>query len=103
MGLAVNTWRAPAGCPACTQTGYRGRLLIAEYLNPRLDAIGRAILDRCDATALQSIAADSGMATLLDRARTAIEAGQTSPAEIRRVFGADSRSESPPGGSAISP
>jgi type II secretory ATPase GspE/PulE/Tfp pilus assembly ATPase PilB-like protein len=95
LGLAVGTWRAPAGCPACGQTGYRGRMLIAEYLNPRLDAIGRAILDRCDAAALQSIAADAGMVTLLDRARAAIEAGQTSAAEIRRVFGADSRSESP--------
>jgi type II secretory ATPase GspE/PulE/Tfp pilus assembly ATPase PilB-like protein len=93
LGLAVTRWCIPAGCPDCGQTGYRGRLLIAEYLNPRTESIGRTILARSDADALQSVAAAAGMVTLHDRARMAVEAGQSSPAEIRRVFGAGSNQE----------
>jgi general secretion pathway protein E len=98
MGLAVDTWRVPAGCPECGQTGYRGRLLIAEHLNSRCEHVGRAILDRSDVETLQSVASAAGMVTLLDRARATIKAGRTSPAEIRRVFGASSRSEHLPDG-----
>lgn len=90
LELPVQVWRTPVGCSSCGQTGYRGRLLIAEHLNPRSDAIGRAILARSDADALQSIAASAGMVMLRVRAIAAIEAGQTSPAEIRRVFGGGS-------------
>lgn len=93
LGLEVAAWRIPSGCRECGQTGYRGRLLIAEYLCPRSEPVGRAILAKSDAGSLEAIAAAAGMVTQQKRALAAVAAGRTSPAEIRRVFGADLRSE----------
>ena len=87
LGLDVSRCRAPRGCERCGQTGYSGRLLLAESLNPRLPEVGRAILGRSDTDALQQVAVAAGMRTILQRAMEAVEAGRTSSAEVRRVLG----------------
>lgn len=79
--------RQPAGCPECRTTGYRGRLLLTEFLRPSTDELGRAILSRDDAATIEALAVKAGMVTRWQRALLAIESGQTSPAEVRRVFG----------------
>ena len=87
LGLPVLRACLPQGCPACAGTGYHGRLVLAEMLTPSHSELGRAILSRDDAAQLELLAIQAGMVTRWQRACTAIESGQTSPAEVRRVLG----------------
>ena len=87
LGLDVARLRLPAGCPACGGTGYRGRLVLAEMLTPQRNELGQAILSRSDSSTLERLAVKAGMVTRWQRACQAIEAGLTSPAEVRRVLG----------------
>ena len=87
LGLPLKTARIAAGCPICSQTGYRGRLVLAEVLPPLEGDLGRAVLARTDAVELHRLALAAGMTTIFQRACQAAEAGQTDPAEIRRVLG----------------
>ena len=87
LGLPVARAHIPRGCDACRQTGYRGRLAIAEILPPDSESIGRAILERADVRRLEAIAAEAGMVHRWERACRAVEAGLTSPAEVRRSLG----------------
>jgi len=86
LGLDATSVKVPVGCPKCAGTGYRGRMVIAEMLAPR-GAVGRAVLRRRDAAAIERCAVREGMVGLRQRAIQAVEAGQTSPAEVRRVLG----------------
>jgi type II secretory ATPase GspE/PulE/Tfp pilus assembly ATPase PilB-like protein len=87
LGLAVAHARTAAGCAKCAGTGYRGRLVLAELLVPDDGEFGQAVLARNDAACLEQLAVAAGMTTRWQRAAQAVEAGQTSPAEIRRVLG----------------
>jgi type II secretory ATPase GspE/PulE/Tfp pilus assembly ATPase PilB-like protein len=87
LGLEVRQASRPTGCERCGGTGYRGRMIVAELLQPDLSGLGRSILSRGDATEIETLAMQAGMKTLLQRALLAVEAGQTSPAEVRRVLG----------------
>lgn len=86
-GLPVSARRVAVGCPECHQTGYRGRAVLAELFLSQPTELGRAILSRSDAPQLEQLAIRSGMVTLWQRACAAVEAGVTTPEEIRRVFG----------------
>lgn len=87
LGLPVPSARVPVGCEQCDQTGYSGRAVLAELLTVEKNDLGRAILSRSDAAALEELAVASGMISRWNRAVTALECGVTSPAEIRRVLG----------------
>jgi len=87
LGLAVDVVRFPAGCPECAGTGYRGRFVLTEMLLPQKSELGRAILSRSDAHELERLAVEGGMVPQQERARQAVAAGWTSPAEVRRVLG----------------
>ena len=87
LGLAVTCARQAQGCPACAQTGYAGRLALAELLLVDQSRLGQAILSRSDAATIEQLAREAGMIDRWQRARTAVEAGLTSPAEVRRVLG----------------
>jgi general secretion pathway protein E len=87
LGLPVSCCRVPGGCPECRGVGYRGRLVLAEMLTSQPTELGRAILSRDDAAHLEQLAIEAGMIPRWRRALTAVESGETSPAEIRRVFG----------------
>ncbi len=87
LGLPLTHARLPRGCDECRHTGYSGRIPMAEMLPADSEAIGRAILDRADVHRLESIASESGMIHRWRRAILAVEAGLTSPAEIRRSLG----------------
>jgi type II secretory ATPase GspE/PulE/Tfp pilus assembly ATPase PilB-like protein len=97
LGLDVTRPRLPLGCPACGGTGYRGRLVLAEMLTPQRNDLGQAILSRSDSSTLQRLAVKAGMVTRWQRACQAIDAGLTSPAEVRRVLGFSDTSPSPSG------
>jgi type II secretory ATPase GspE/PulE/Tfp pilus assembly ATPase PilB-like protein len=91
LGMAVTRSLVPAGCDLCGGTGYRGRIVLAEMLLPEADAIGAAILARSEVAQLDRIARSSGMVSRWRRATQAVEEGQTSAAEVRRVLGVSER------------
>lgn len=91
LGLPVERARLPVGCPVCGGTGYQGRLLLVEMLTPGRGELGRAILSRLDAAALEALALQSGMTTRWQRACAAVAAGSTSAVEVRRVLGFSER------------
>src|SRR5262245_16130181 len=87
LGLRVKQARAARGCEACRGTGYFGRLALADLLPPLAGELGQAVLQRRDVAELARLASAAGMTTAFERALTAVEAGQTDPAEVRRVLG----------------
>jgi type II secretory ATPase GspE/PulE/Tfp pilus assembly ATPase PilB-like protein len=87
LGLPVESAFRPRGCEACNGVGYRGRMVLAEILMVERTDLGRAILSREDASVLERLAVESGMVTRWRRAYAAVEKGETSPAEVRRVLG----------------
>lgn len=87
LGLKVTQAWTPTGCAECGGTGYRGRAILGEILVPGRASVARAILDRTDIAQVEEAAVAAGMITRWDRAREAVEAGTTSPAEVRRVLG----------------
>ncbi|MEK6233879.1 MAG: GspE/PulE family protein, partial [Planctomycetales bacterium] len=87
LGLPVENALRPVGCEKCGGSGYRGRLVLAEILDPRSNQLGRAILSRADADRLEEVAESGGMITRWTRGCEAVNTGLTSPREIRRVLG----------------
>lgn len=87
LGLNVRSAKRAVGCEHCGGTGYRGRMIVSELLQPDLSGMGRAILSRGDAAEIEALAVQAGMKTLLHRASRAVEAGETSAVEVRRVLG----------------
>jgi type II secretory ATPase GspE/PulE/Tfp pilus assembly ATPase PilB-like protein len=75
------------GCSRCGGTGYLGRIALAECLDPGFPQVARALLSRSDSQTLSAAAAQSGMAGLKVLAERAIQAGETTPEELLRVFG----------------
>jgi len=73
-----------AGCPACTQTGYRGRTGIHELLLVD-DEIRRLIGSKADATAIKQAAVAKGMVLLKDEATDKIFQGVTTTEEVLRM------------------
>lgn len=74
-------------CSHCGSTGYSGRMVLAEMLDPDQPEIARAILQRTDARQVAKLAESSGMETLQQAAANAVAAGLTSQAEVLRVLG----------------
>jgi general secretion pathway protein E len=76
------------GCPACRQTGYRGRAAIAEFLDlgPEIE---RLIFARADHASIERAAVRAGMQTMFDAGLTAALAGETTLEEVSRSVRAD--------------
>lgn len=87
FGTGATETRVAMGCGDCRQTGYSGRLLLCEWLDPRLGEVGRGILDRVDTDALQARGIAAGMMSIRERAVALVREGRTSAAEVRRVLG----------------
>jgi type II secretory ATPase GspE/PulE/Tfp pilus assembly ATPase PilB-like protein len=95
LGLPVARVWLPSGCEQCGGTGYHGRRLIAEMLLIDPEPVAAAILARGDVARLEHAAAASGMISRWQRAAELVEAGLTSPAEVRRVLGVSEREAGP--------
>ena len=87
LGLDVASVRRPVGCESCDLSGFSGRLPLVELLDPEPASVAEAILSRLDAVRLDEVARAEGMTPRWRRAEAAVEAGWTTPAEIRRVLG----------------
>ena len=77
-------FRRAAGCPACANTGYRGRIGLYEVM-PMSEEIERMTVDRASSEAIRVVAIEQGMQTLRDDGLEKARAGQTSIEEIARV------------------
>jgi general secretion pathway protein E len=75
-------WHA-TGCLHCRNTGYRGRLAIAEFLRPTAD-LERAIFSGADHARIEHIAVEAGMVALFDAGLDAVLAGATTLEELTR-------------------
>lgn len=74
-----------AGCAACGETGYRGRIAVTELLT--FDAeLRRAVMDKADADTLRRLALKNGMKTLWDDGLEKLRGGLTTAEEIARVL-----------------
>jgi len=69
------------GCPACTQTGYRGRLGIYEWLRMS-EAVRDLIVQRSPTLVIRQKALEQGMRTLRDDGMRAIFDGHTTIEEV---------------------
>ena len=95
LGLPIERTRMPRGCDDCGQSGYSGRILLAELLVPQSPSLSDAILRQADSGEIRARAIQSGMVSLSRRGIQAVSAGQTSAREIRRVLGIRSLEDSP--------
>lgn len=78
-------WRQPVGCPACRQTGYRGRIIMAEAMEITPE-IASAVRSRAPLSELQAIAVGQGMTTIgADGVRRAA-LGETTLEEVFRML-----------------
>ncbi len=86
-GRPIRLWH-PVGCSACRNTGYRGRLAIAEFLQPN-DEIEHLIFAHSDHSEIERAAARAGMATMFDAGIEASLQGVTTIEEVMRSIRAE--------------
>jgi type IV pilus assembly protein PilB len=82
--LADKTIYRAVGCPACSNSGYRGRQGIYEYM-PMNSELRELAFKRAAAAQLRAAAVGSGMRTLAGDGRLKVLNGVTSAEEIARV------------------
>jgi general secretion pathway protein E len=94
LGLNVVHCRVPVGCDRCRQSGYLGRVLIAESLSLEKPRGRVAAGEKREGPGFRI---DEGR-NLRTSAVALVEAGVTSPVEVLRVLGWDEvAGDSPPG------
>jgi general secretion pathway protein E len=76
--------RRAVGCPACRQTGYRGRSMICELLVVD-DAQRAAIVENPTERKLEAVAIDGGMVTMFEDGLSRVLGGETTLEEVLRV------------------
>lgn len=74
----------PVGCPACSKTGYKGRLALHEIMVVG-EEIERLCVARAPATEIARVARDGGMRSLREDGLGKVAAGHTTVEEILRV------------------
>jgi type IV pilus assembly protein PilB len=72
------------GCPACSNTGYRGRIGLYEVMQMS-EEIERLTVERTSADAIRAVAVQQGMMTLRDDGLEKARMGITSLDEVARV------------------
>lgn len=74
------------GCPACSRTGYRGRMALHEVM-PVSEEIERLAVRRASTDEIGRVARERGMTTLRDDGWAKVLAGRTTLEEVLRVVG----------------
>jgi type IV pilus assembly protein PilB len=77
-------WRRAVGCPACAETGYRGRTAVMELLVVR-DRVKAALIAGANEASLRIAAHDDGMPTMLESALRLASTGGTTLQEVLRA------------------
>ena len=76
-------WKSQ-GCPACSNTGYRGRIGLYEVMQMS-EEIERLTVERSSADAIREVAIQQGMMTLREDGLEKARMGITSLDEVARV------------------
>ncbi|MEX2420649.1 MAG: GspE/PulE family protein, partial [Actinomycetota bacterium] len=84
MWSEVNELFRHQGCPACSNTGFRGRIGLYEVMQMS-EEIERLTVERAPADAIRTVAVQQGMITLRDDGLQKILLGITSMDEVARV------------------
>jgi type IV pilus assembly protein PilB len=74
----------PAGCAACSNTGFRGRVGLYEVM-PMTEELERLTVERASAEAIKAVALQQGMISLRDDGLEKTRMGITSIEEVARV------------------
>ena len=80
----IETLYRPAGCQACSNTGYRGRIGMYEVM-PMTEEIERMTVERSSSEAIKTVAVQQGMMSLRDDGLEKTRMGITSIEEVARV------------------
>ena len=83
----VRLWHA-VGCAKCRGMGFRGRLAIAEFLQPTPE-IQRLVFTRAEQGAIEAAAVAGGMVTMFEAGLDAALAGETTVEEVVRSIRAE--------------
>jgi general secretion pathway protein E len=83
----ISLWH-PVGCAQCRSTGYKGRLAIAEFLQPTPE-IEHLIFSKADQTEIERAAVAAGMITMFQAGLDAALAGTTTIEEVVRSIRAE--------------
>jgi general secretion pathway protein E len=83
-GLLLSDLRRPVGCPACRQTGFRGRTTVSELL-PMSNAVQDRMLADGTERAIQDAATADGMIGMFRDGVGKVLAGETTLDEVLRV------------------
>ncbi|MCZ3388572.1 MAG: Flp pilus assembly complex ATPase component TadA [Actinomycetia bacterium] len=83
-GQELPTLYRAVGCPACSKTGYRGRLALHEVMAVS-EAVERHAVEHASATVISETARAEGMRTLRDDGMFKVASGVTTMDEILRV------------------
>jgi general secretion pathway protein E len=78
----ITLWH-PVGCPACRDTGYKGRVAIAEFLRPNAE-IDHQIFAHADHSEIEKTAVAAGMETMFDAGIASALEGVTTVEEVMR-------------------
>lgn len=84
LGVEYAKLRRGAGCPFCSNTGYKGRIAIHEVM-VMTPLIKSMINHGCTADELKAAACENGMQTLADSARELVLSGITTVSEMQRA------------------
>ncbi len=76
--------RAPKGCPACRQTGFRGRTAVSELLLMTNEVQAR-LMANADQQAIRDAASEAGMTDMFRDGLGKVLAGETTLDEVLRV------------------
>lgn len=91
MGLEVESARVPTGCGRCNDTGFRGRVIVSEFLSLRDTTLANAVLSKAGSREIYRLAIENGMVPLWQQATRLVRESRTSPSEVHRVLGAAAR------------
>ncbi len=83
----IRLWH-PVGCPSCRDTGYRGRLAIAEFLHPSPE-IDHLIFAHAEHVEIERAAQTAGMVSMFDAGLSAALDGITTVEEVMRSIRSD--------------
>jgi len=72
------------GCPACSGTGYHGRMALHEVM-PVTEEIERLAVERASASRIDTVAREQGMISLRQDGMAKVASGLTSLDEVLRV------------------
>jgi type II secretory ATPase GspE/PulE/Tfp pilus assembly ATPase PilB-like protein len=83
--IACHGAKTKAACPACSGSGFAGRVAVGEFLDidPELQSLIRS---RPDEKTVQTSARKSGMRTLADDGKAKVRSGLTTEIELARVM-----------------